>query len=98
MSRLLICTVGTSLLTNREDRPWGGWRSPQPLPELAAVTAWLRGAERGKASAETNTLNALGLTETDAVALLHSDTPEGHFCAEALAADLGPYCRDAAML
>lgn len=22
MSRQLICTVGTSLLTNRDDRPW----------------------------------------------------------------------------
>jgi len=98
MSRLLICTVGTSLLTNREDRPWGGWRSPQPLPELATVTAWLKSADRVKASAETNTLNALGLAENDAVVLLHSDTPEGHFCAEALKADLGQRCRAATLM
>ena len=87
MSRQIICTVGTSLLTNRDDRPWAGWtpRKPDPLPEVADVARWLGSADIAKASAETNTLRALELSEADALALLHSDTPEGRFCAEALA-------------
>jgi putative CRISPR-associated protein (TIGR02619 family) len=85
MSRLLICTVGTSLLTNR-DRPWGGW-SPQrkdPLPDVGAVDAWLVTADPVTASAETNTLRAVGLDPGDRVRLLHSDTPEGLFCSQRL--------------
>lgn len=86
MSRQIICTVGTSLLTNRDDRPWAGWnpRTPDPLPAAAVVDRWLASADLVKASAETNTLRALELSEHDALALLHSDTPEGRFCAEAL--------------
>jgi putative CRISPR-associated protein (TIGR02619 family) len=86
MARLLICTVGTSLLTNRDDRPWAGW-SPQrkdPLPESDAVDAWLAMADPVTASAETNTLRAVGLGADDRVRLLHSDTPEGHFCSQRL--------------
>ena len=86
MARLLITTVGTSLLTNRDDRPWAGWngRAGDPLPEAAAVDTWLAGADAVKASAETNTLQALGVQASDRLILLHSDTPEGRFCSERL--------------
>ena len=45
MPRLLICTVGTSLLTNRDDRPWAGWQRTTPLPDPAAMDRWLTGAD-----------------------------------------------------
>lgn len=87
MPREIICTVGTSLLTNRDDRPWSGWNPAKgdPLPDAAEVDAWLRQADLVKASAETNTLRLLELDETDTLSLLHSDTAEGRFCAERLA-------------
>jgi len=95
MSRQIICTVGTSLLTNRDDRPWAGWnpRTPDPLPGAADVQRWLSAAELAKASAETNTLRALELSEMDALALLHSDTSAGRFCAEALGELYRARCR-----
>lgn len=96
MSRQIICTVGTSLLTNRDNRPWAGWnpRSSDPLPGAADVERWLGSADLVKASAETNTLRALELSDVDALALLHSDTPEGRFCAEALRGLYRARCRD----
>ncbi len=99
MSRQIICTVGTSLLTNRDDRPWAGWnpRTPDPLPGAPEVERWLGSADLVKASAETNTLRALELSDADALALLHSDTPEGHFCAEALGVLYRPRCRDVSL-
>lgn len=86
MTRVLITTVGTSLLTNR-DRPWGGWnaRAGHPLPDQNTVQQWLESADLIAASAETNTLQALGLEESDRLVLLHSDTPEGRFCSQQLA-------------
>ena len=96
MPRLLICTVGTSLLTNRDARPWAGWRSPQPLPDDDDVNRWLAAADPVDASAETNTLHALALSADDRVLLLHSDTPEGRFCSERLRDYLANgRCRDA---
>ncbi len=85
MPRLLISTVGTSLLTNR-DRPWAGWSAQRkdPLPEPAVVDAWLATADPIIATAETNTLRAVGLGAEDRVRLLHSDTPEGSFCSQRL--------------
>jgi putative CRISPR-associated protein (TIGR02619 family) len=98
MPRLLICTVGTSLLTNRDDRPWTGW-SPQrrdSLPEAPAVDTWLASADPVTASAETNTLRAVGLGADDRVRLLHSDTPEGQFCSQRLLTYLrAGRCREA---
>ena len=46
MHRQIICTIGTSLLSNRDDRPWAGWnpRTPDPLPAADAVDGWLRTA------------------------------------------------------
>ncbi len=86
MPRLLVTTVGTSLLTNRDDRPWAGWngRGGDPLPEAAAVDDWLAGADAVKASAETNTLRAIEAQASDHLLFLHSDTPEGRFCSERL--------------
>ncbi len=85
MPRLLICTVGTSLLTN-PDRPWAGWsaRRRDPLPVPAAVDGWLAEADPVTATAETNSLRGVGLDSSDRVLLLHSDTPEGRFCSERL--------------
>ena len=86
MSRLLIVTVGTSLLTNRDDRPWAGWngRSGDPLPDAAAVETWLARTDPVQTSAETNTLQAIGVQDSDRLLFLHSDTPEGRFCSERL--------------
>jgi putative CRISPR-associated protein (TIGR02619 family) len=83
MSRTIICTVGTSLLTN-PDRPWGPWRQLAALPDLDGVVGWLRAADMTSASAETNTLRALEVGKSDRLAFLHSDTEEGLLCANAL--------------
>ncbi|HIC85623.1 MAG TPA: putative CRISPR-associated protein [Desulfobacterales bacterium] len=95
MNRLIICTVGTSLLTNRDDRPWAGWNpgKPDPLPDESEVEGWLSKAEPEKASAETNTLKELELDDSDGLALLHSDTPEGRFCANVLRKYYKAMCR-----
>lgn len=86
MARLLITTVGTSLLTNRDGRPWSPWngRAGDPLPDADSVDRWLADADPIKASAETNTLQRIGVHAEDHVRLLHSDTPEGRFCSERL--------------
>lgn len=46
MARLLIATVGTSLLTNRDGRPWT-WspRNEDPLPDPNIVNSWLADAD-----------------------------------------------------
>ncbi len=41
-------------------------------------------ADAEVASAETNTLRAIGISAEDQVCLLHSDTPEGRYCSERL--------------
>ena len=86
MPRLLITTVGTSLLTNRDDRPWAGWNghAGDSLPDVALVDRWLTESDPIKVSAETNTLQAIDVRDTDHVRFLHSDTPEGRFCSERL--------------
>ena len=86
MARLLITTVGTSLLTNRDDRPWTGWngRYGDPLPDVNQVDRWLAHADPVTASAETNTLQGIDIGSSDRVCFLHSDTPEGRFCSERL--------------
>ena len=86
MARLLITTVGLSLLTNRDDRPWKGWngRAGDPLPDAAEVDRWLEAANPTTASAETNTLRSIEVKSADHVLLLHSDTPEGRFCSDRL--------------
>ncbi|GMV36341.1 MAG: hypothetical protein AMXMBFR61_08490 [Fimbriimonadales bacterium] len=79
-----IVTVGTSLLTNRNN-PWADRKKDDPLPNTADASAWLRDrADTAAASAETNTLRMLGLEVGDAIAFLYSATPEGRWCAEVL--------------
>ncbi len=97
MSRFILCTVGTSLLTNRDERPWGGWRNDTPLPDAGNVDRWLKTADPALASAETNTLSRLDLNDRDILAFLHSDTPEGRFCAERLKAFYDGKVRDVQM-
>ena len=86
MPRQILCTVGTSLLTNQDGRPWAGWnpRNATPLPDAEVIDTWLQTADTTAASAETNTLSRLDLADTDLLVLLQSDTPEGRFCAERL--------------
>jgi putative CRISPR-associated protein (TIGR02619 family) len=92
MSRYVLCTVGTSLLTNL-DRPWAGWKPGEALPDQKNVLEWLRAAGHEKATAETNTLLALDLQEGDHLELIHSATPEGRFCAELLGELYKPHLR-----
>jgi putative CRISPR-associated protein (TIGR02619 family) len=86
MARVLITTVGTSLLTNRDARPWSGWngRHADPLPDSSSVDGWLAAADPAIASAETNTLRALAVCQDDRLVFLHSDTPEGRYCSNRL--------------
>jgi putative CRISPR-associated protein (TIGR02619 family) len=89
--RTLITTVGTSLLTNRDDRPWAGWGFGAALPDTAVVARWLAGADPRKASAEIHTWHRLGIFETpedERVILVHSQTDDGAFCA----GRLGAFC------
>ena len=79
--RTLIVTVGTSALFNA--------RTHFHLDRAAAVTLeqlreFLRVADPIKASAESNSLSRL-LREDDRLIFLHSHTPEGELCAQALA-------------
>jgi hypothetical protein len=70
MSRQIICTVGTSLLTNKEDnRPWAGWnqRKPDPLPDAAEVRRWLADADPVKASAARPLADLLHQSLSEAV-------------------------------
>ena len=94
MARLLITTVGTSLLTNR-DRPWtwSHWKE-DPLPDLKVVDGWLADADPIKASAEMNTLHRRAIGETDQISFLHSDTPEGKYCSERLGTYYAKKCSD----
>jgi len=85
--RTIITTVGTSLLTNRDDRPWAGWRFGSALPEPDDVRRWLITAAPERASAEIHTWSKLEiLTEPkgEKVLLVHSHTPDGRYCAERL--------------
>jgi putative CRISPR-associated protein (TIGR02619 family) len=86
--RTVITTVGTSLLTNRDDRPWAGWRFGQPLPEEGPVRLWLSKADPVRASAEIHTWHKLGLFTEPArerVVIVHSQTADGAFCGARLA-------------
>lgn len=95
MARLLIATVGTSLLTNR-DRPWtwSHWKKDEPLPDPAVVDSWLSTSDPIKVSAEMNTLHRREIGETDRISFLHSDTPEGKYCSERLGTYYAYKCRE----
>lgn len=95
--RTIITTVGTSLLTNRDGRPW----SKEPLPDPGEVAAWLKTADPCHASAELHTWFRLGLFKQPAserVRLIHSHTPDGRFCAECLRDYAQHYGLDAALV
>lgn len=85
MSRVFITTVGTSLLTNRDNRPWAGWSREKPFPDLKEARLWLQTADPAAASAELNTLSKLSVEQGEGIFFLHSDTHEGEWCARALA-------------
>jgi putative CRISPR-associated protein (TIGR02619 family) len=95
VQRLLICSVGTSLLTGR-NRPWK-WSPDAQLPDLGVVEAWLKDADPVEASAETNTLSRLEIGKSDRICFLHSDTPEGKYCAERLAAHYAEMVRSVSL-
>jgi putative CRISPR-associated protein (TIGR02619 family) len=76
-----ITTIGTSLLANY------GWRRGQALPDPVAADAWLRTTDLKGASAETHTWLKLGILdepERHQLLLVHTNTPDGRFCAERL--------------
>jgi putative CRISPR-associated protein (TIGR02619 family) len=84
--RTIITTVGTSLLTNRDDRPWR-WRFGAPFPPEQTIAKWLPTAHPTAISAETHTWYRLGTFEsgpTTQIVLIHSATSDGQFCAEQL--------------
>ena len=94
MARLLITTVGTSLLTNRDERPWEwSFRDKTNLPDTEIVDKWLATADPAKVSAEMNTLHRRSIGETDRISFLHSDTPEGKYCSERLGIYYADKCR-----
>ncbi len=89
--RTVIATVGTSLLTNPDigvdddkKRPWFGWRQGCKLPDKETMLKYLRDADMRKASAETNTFQALPLQDDDKIVLLHTQTDDGRICAEVI--------------
>jgi putative CRISPR-associated protein (TIGR02619 family) len=95
----VIVTVGTSLLTNQDapgvavPRPWPAWRhasshaaATPALPDVsaAALAQYFARADKKIVSAETNTLLSMPLEEGDRLVWLHSETPEGEWCARRL--------------
>ena len=85
--RTTITTIGTSLLSNRDDRPWAGWRFGSKHPNREIVSNWLKIADPTKASAEIHTWQRLGILEeptNEKVVLIHSQTTDGKYCAECL--------------
>ena len=95
MARLLITTVGTSLLTNRDERPWEwSFRNRDNLPDTDIVDNWLATADPVKVSAEMNTLHRRSVGQMDRISFLHSDTPEGKYCSERLGTYYANQCRE----
>lgn len=82
----IIMTVGTSLLTNLDkdlqpQRPWVGQKN---IGDPQRALAWMKEADLELISAETNTYLRLDPTSSDALILLHSETPDGLECAQIL--------------
>lgn len=75
MSRLIISTVGTSLLGNIKNPKW----NPNGLTDHQDFFRF----DPQKAAAESNALSRLA-GKGDELVFLHSDTPEGMLCSEAL--------------
>lgn len=90
----ILMTVGTSLLTNRDEkleekRPWVGEKT---IGSQEVAIAWMNQKTNESLdwmehfSAETNTFWRLDPKHADELILLHSDTNEGLECAQALCA------------
>lgn len=86
--QIIIMTVGTSLLTNRDPslpdaqkRPWSGQNQ---ISDRDAALAWMEQTNLELISAETNTLWRLDPGPDDVIILLRSQTPEGQDCSETL--------------
>lgn len=84
--RTAICTVGTSVLGN-----FGRLRNKEETPEPDELLRFLHESDDLiEACAETNSLTRLGskdkLQPGDRLVFLHSETPEGRLCGDALAA------------
>jgi putative CRISPR-associated protein (TIGR02619 family) len=82
----MIMTVGTSLLTNRDEnlekkRPWVGQKN---IGNRKIALEWMSEIDPELISAETNTIWRLNPNFHDEILLLHSDTPSGLECAEVL--------------
>jgi putative CRISPR-associated protein (TIGR02619 family) len=80
----MIMTVGTSLLSNRDEnldnkRPWVGQKI---IGDHKIALEWMSEIEPEFISAETNTFWRLNPSFKDEILLLHSDTPSGLECAE----------------
>lgn len=98
--RTLIISVGTSLLTNRTQQAvpsWQPWRQGEPLPSQHLALSYLAQAEAVEASAETNTLAQLEVGGDDRLVWLHSDTPEGRWCAQVLHRHLAATVRESTL-
>ncbi len=74
--RVIITTVGTSLLTNY-------LKENNEKPTAQSLANYLRQTAAEQASAETNSLRGL-LKDGDGVVFLHSSTREGALCADSL--------------
>ncbi|MDB9373412.1 putative CRISPR-associated protein [Nodularia sphaerocarpa] len=82
----MMMTVGTSLLTNRDDnlenkRPWVGQKK---IGDRKIALKWMGEIDPELISAETNTFWRLNPSFNDEIFLLHSDTPSGLECAEVM--------------
>ncbi|HLP89881.1 MAG TPA: putative CRISPR-associated protein [Nostocaceae cyanobacterium] len=80
----IIMTVGTSLLSNRDEnldnkRPWIGQTI---IGDRKIALKWMSEIDPEFISAETNTIWRLNPGLNDEILLLHSDTPSGLECAE----------------
>jgi putative CRISPR-associated protein (TIGR02619 family) len=75
--RVIIATVGTSLLANHA-------KGSKEDPTASALANYLRHTAADTASAETNSLGKL-LKSGDGIVFLHSSTGEGALCADSLA-------------
>lgn len=86
----VVCTAGTSLLTNAHraisdtNLSASAAKLIQDFYRTLKTEVPQRNEFLAKLSAETNSLSRLNLNREDEVILLHTDTPDGKECAEAL--------------
>lgn len=83
--RAIITTVGTSLITNYNMDIRKQTASPQDITGITKhdLVHYLRETSLSRASAETNTLNRIGLKKDDYLYFICTDTPSCTLCGEA---------------